>query len=302
MPFKPLQLNDGEEIPALAFGTGSTWRTSPRPVGDDGVSQDVVDIILSAIEAGFRHFDTSEFYKTERSLGRALAQSNVPRKDFYIASKIGPPESLRAGCEASVRRQLEMIGTDYLDLYLIHTPRSFSDDLTFAGVWREMEELVKLGLVKSIGVSNFEPAHFEQFLPTATILPVVNQISIYPYIYHRTLPVIEYCQRHKIVLEAYEVASSIARESERGGPLDAVVDSIVDTLAKAGHQATPGQILLAWSVAKGFLTVTTSSKPARIQEYLGAGDIALTSEQVEMIDAAGAEGAEQGRGSYSSWS
>ncbi|KAK4053835.1 hypothetical protein OIV83_001491 [Microbotryomycetes sp. JL201] len=301
MPFEPLSLNNGQQIPSIAFGTGSTWRTSPRATDDDGVSQEVVNTILAAIRAGFRHFDTSEYYKTEKSLGRALELSKVPRNEFYIASKVGPTESLQAGCESAVRRQLALIGTDYLDLYLVHTPRSVKGDLTFAGVWTDMESLVKLGLVKSIGVSNFDPEHFEQFLPSATIPPVVNQISIYPYIYHRALPVIEFCQRQSIVLEAYEVASSVARESERDGPLDPVIDAIMSSLASSGQQASAGQVLLAWSRAKGFVTVTTSSKPERIQEYLGAGDIKLTREQVKAIDDAGAEGAEQGRGKYSSW-
>ncbi|KAK4058812.1 hypothetical protein OIO90_000258 [Microbotryomycetes sp. JL221] len=280
----------------------STWRTSPRALNDDGTSQEVVDTILAAIEAGFRHFDSSEYYKTEQSLGRALKLSGVARAEFFITSKIGPPESMQ-DFEAAVKRQLDLIGIDYLDLYLIHTPRSIvgNEHVTFKSAWVEMEKLVERGFVRAIGVSNFLPQHFEQFFEEAKIKPVVNQISIFPYIYGRSLETIRYCQRNQILVEAYEVASSIVRESEQGGPVDGVLEQIVKQFSAEGKTVTPVQVLLAWSAAKGFITVTTSSKPARIQEYLAAGDVKLTPDHVEAIDRAGQQGANEGRGIYTSW-
>ncbi|GAA5861770.1 hypothetical protein JCM8547_000731 [Rhodosporidiobolus lusitaniae] len=294
MPFKPVA-----GIPGIAFGTGSTWRSNPRPVREDGIAPAVVDTIKAAAEAGFRHFDGAENYRNEKSVGAGLKATGIPRSELYIVSKVHP--SL-GKVEEEIKRQLDLFGVDYLDLYLIHTPKAASQaGISLLEAWKSLEALADQGVIKAIGVSNYGPDDFDAFLPSARIKPIVNQISIYPYIYHRQLPIIEYSERNGIAIEAYELSSSLLRDTEKGGPLDPVLNGIVETLAKEGTSATLGQVLLAWAAAKGWIPLTTSSKPSRLQECIAAGDLALTPEQVAAIDAAGKEGAEKGYGQYTSW-
>ncbi|GAA5916842.1 hypothetical protein JCM6882_006371 [Rhodosporidiobolus microsporus] len=300
MPFPTFDIaGTSKPIPAIAFGTGSDWRANPRPVGPDGVASEVVDVIVSAAKAGFRHFDAAENYKNEVSVGAGLEATGLSRDELYITSKVHP--SL-GKVEEEIQRQLKLLRVDYLDLYLIHSPKAAEQaGLTLKEAWARLEALVDQGLVRAIGVSNYAPIDFDSFFPSARIKPVVNQISVYPYVYHRALPNIIYAQKHGIRIEAYELSSSLIRESEKGGPLDPVLDKIAAEHSKDGKTFTPGQVLLGWSAAKGFVAVTTSSKPARLQEYIDAGEITLTPEQVEAIDQAGKEGAEQGYGKYWSW-
>ncbi|GAA6003161.1 hypothetical protein JCM10207_001778 [Rhodosporidiobolus poonsookiae] len=300
MPFATYELpGTGAAMPAIAFGTGSDWRSNPRPVGDDGVAPAVVDAVTSAAAAGFRHFDCAENYKNELSVGAGLKATGLPRSELFITSKVH--RSL-ARLEEEVQRQLELLQVKQLDLYLVHTPKACEPaGMTLEQAWKRMEVLVDEGLVRAIGVSNYTRADFEAFLPTARHRPVLNQISIYPYIYHRQLPEIEYAEAQGIKIEAYEVSSTIIRESEKGGPLDPVLEEIVADLKKQGTTATPGQILLAWAAAHGWLVVTTSSKAERQQEYIAAGEITLSPAQVQAIDDAGKAGAEQGYGKYTSW-
>ncbi|GAA6029422.1 hypothetical protein JCM8097_003670 [Rhodosporidiobolus ruineniae] len=293
MPFPSYTLPGGR-IPGIAFGTGSTWRANPRPVGPDGVAPAVVEVITAAASAGFTHFDAAENYKNEKSVGAGLRATGLPRDQLFVVSKVH--RSL-GDVEAEVKRQLALLQVDYLDLYLIHTPKAAEQiGISLEEAWKRLEAEVDSGRVRAIGVSNYTRADFEAFLLSARIKPAVNQISVYPYIYHRVLPDIEYAQEQGILVEAYEVSSSLLRETEKGGPLDPVLASL-----SSAHSSTPGQILLAWARAKGFIPVTTSSKPERLAEYIAAGDIELSEEEVAQIDKAGKEGAEKGYGTYTSW-
>ncbi|TNY23656.1 NADP-dependent oxidoreductase domain-containing protein [Rhodotorula diobovata] len=303
MPFPSFKVaGSSVRVPGLAFGSGSTWRSNPRPLSEDGTAPAVVEAVQSAVAAGFRHFDCAEAYQTDRSVGAALAASGVPRPDLFVTSKV-----FRAlpHVEDEVQRQLRELRIEQFDLFLIHTPKATEvAGLTHAEAWARLEGLVDKGWTRAIGVSNYTPSDLDSLLPHARIPPAVNQVSIYPYIYHRVLPTITYCEARGILIEAYELASSLVRPSEQGGPLDPVLERIVDELAEAsrGKRFTPGQVLLAWASAKGWVAVTTSSKRERQEEYVGAGEISLTAEQVAAIDAAGKAGAEQGYGTYSSWS
>lgn len=218
------------------------------------MSREVVEAVKAAVAQGFRSFDCAEvralrrvertaagtddltraqYYDTERSLGIGLKESGVPREELFICSKVARPESM-PDIRAAVKKQLDWIQVEHLDLLLIHTPRAITGEITFRGAWADLEALVDEGLVKTIGVSNYDPKHFDEFIDDAKIKPAVNQvcglaehdmasqltpceqISVYPYIYHRSLPVIEYCQERGIHIEAYEVCSSLIRDSEKG--------------------------------------------------------------------------------------
>ncbi|KAM0753716.1 Aldo/keto reductase [Meredithblackwellia eburnea MCA 4105] len=263
MPFDKIKLSSGTSIPGIAFGTGSDWRANPRAVDDDGVSSEVVEAVKAAADAGFRAFDTAENYRNEKSLGRALKELNLPREEFFVTSKISHSID---NPEKEIRRQLDLLQLDHLDLYLIHSPINVKG--SFLETWKAMEALVAAGLTKAIGVSNFEKRHFELFISEAKIKPAVNQISVYPYVLEKQSDIISYCKQHDIVIQAYEVSSSIIRKTEQGGPIDPVLEEISKELSAAATPVTTGQVLLSWASAKQFVPVTTSSKPSRMKVSL----------------------------------
>ncbi|KAJ7069517.1 Aldo/keto reductase [Mycena amicta] len=265
MPFTTAKLNDGNEIPTIAFGTGSVNK-----------GHDVSGICSLAIEAGFEHLDTAQLYRTEATLGQAIRESGLARSELYITSKYGAGE-----IQLAVRASLYQLKLQYLDLYLIHSP-SFVPNLEFA--WRQFERIKDDGLARSIGVSNFSLAHLQSLVKIARILPAVNQISFSPYNYTQLKPLLEFSQKHGIVTAAYSSLAPITRYP--GGPVDAPVKKAAERLG-----VTPTQVVLLWVKSKGVVIVTTSSSKAHMEEYLAVGDLPpLTEEEIAAIDAAGANG------------
>ncbi|KAI0261214.1 Aldo/keto reductase [Gloeopeniophorella convolvens] len=269
MPWPSIKLNDGHTIPSIAFGT---WRT--------GSGQDPIDQVDRALSVGFSHIDTAQAYGNEEEAGIALRESGLARKDVFITTKYSGRDGL--GIEGSIRSSLRKLGVEYVDLYLIHDPSLVQSDIPAA--WTEMEELKKAGLVKSIGVSNFEIEHLEVLLASAKIKPAANQILLHPYVYAHQAPLIAYCAQHGIVTEGYSALIPITQLP--GGPLDAPLLEIAKRF-----DATTDQVLLAWVKAKGAVAVTSSSKKSRLEGYLTAADLELTSDDIVMLDAAGAKGA-----------
>ncbi|KAJ7752575.1 Aldo/keto reductase [Mycena metata] len=287
MPWDPIQLNDGREIPSIGFGT---WKLGN---GDGPISQ-----VDQAISLGFSHVDTAQSYRNETEAGTAIRESGLARKEIFITTKYSGLDGL--DIKTSIKNSLknvrrfsfsfllgggacreEFLGVDYVDLYLIHHPRLAVPDIPTA--WKEMEEIKEQGLVKSIGVSNFEVSDLAILLASAKVQPVANQILLHPYVYARQLPILEYAAKHKIVIEAYSALIPVT--SLPGGPVDAPVKAIADRLGVSNDQ-----VLLAWTKAKGAVVVTTSSKKERLLGYINAGDLALTEDDIAAIDAAGAKG------------
>ncbi|KAJ7480661.1 Aldo/keto reductase [Mycena latifolia] len=269
MPWNAIQLNDGREIPSLGFGT---WKMGN---GDGPITQ-----VDQAISVGFSHIDTAQAYRNEAEAGVAIRESGLSRKEIWITTKYSGLDGL--DIKTSIQNSLKNLGVSYVDLYLIHHPRLAVPDIPTA--WKEMEEIQAQGLVKSIGVSNFEVNDLAILLASAKVKPVANQILLHPYVYARQLPILEYAAKHKIVIEAYSALIPVT--SLPGGPVDAPVGAIAERLGVSNDQ-----VLLAWTKAKGAVVVTTSSKKERLLGYLNAGDLALTSEDIAAIDAAGAKGA-----------
>ncbi|KAJ7843364.1 Aldo/keto reductase [Mycena olivaceomarginata] len=268
MPWDPIQLNDGREIPSIGFGT---WKMGN---GDGPISQ-----VDQAISVGFSHVDTAQAYRNEAEAGVAIRESGLERKEIFITTKYSGLDGL--DIKTSINNSLKNLGVSYVDLYLIHHPRLAVPDIPTA--WKEMEDIKAQGLVKSIGVSNFEVTDLAILLASAKVKPVANQILLHPYVYARQLPILEFAATNKIVIEAYSALIPIT--SLPGGPVDAPVNSIAARLG-----VTPDQVLLAWTKAKGAVVVTTSSKKERLLGYLNAGDLELTTEDILSIDVAGAKG------------
>ncbi|RDB16633.1 NADPH-dependent conjugated polyketone reductase C1 [Hypsizygus marmoreus] len=268
MPWDIIKLNDGHTVPSIAFGT---WKL--------GNGQGPTDQVDQALSVGFAHVDTAQAYRNEAEAGIAIRESGLARKDIFITTKYSGLDGL--DIPTSIQNSLKNLGVTYVDLYLIHHPRLAIPDIPTA--WKQLEDLKEQGLVKSIGVSNFGVTELEILIASAKIKPAANQILLHPYVFARQAPIIEYGAKHGIVTEAYSALIPIT--TNPGGPLDGPLYDIAKRL-----DATADQVLLAWVKAKGAIAVTTSSKKYRLEGYLRAGDLQLTSDDISALDKAGAEG------------
>ncbi|THH00029.1 hypothetical protein EW026_g2415 [Hermanssonia centrifuga] len=268
MPWDTLKLSDGTEIPSIAYGTGSL-----------GKGQGTVDKVDQAISVGFNHIDTAQLYRNEEEAGVALRESGLKREDVYITTKYSGVGGLDIA--TSIQNSLKNLGVKYVDLYLIHNPRIVPD---IPPAWKAMEKVKADGLAKNIGVSNFTVPQLTILLASAKVKPAANQIRFHPYVLAEQTPVLEFSSKNGIIIEAYSPLTPLTRQP--GGPVDAPVKKIADRL-----KAAPEQVLLAWAKAKGTVVVTTSSNKQRLESYLDAGDLELTSDDIAAIDAAGISGA-----------
>ncbi|KAI8986883.1 Aldo/keto reductase [Trametes punicea] len=269
MPWDLIKLNDGTSIPSIAYGT---WTL--------GGGARATDYVEQAISVGFSHIDTAQAYRNEEEAGKAIRESGLAREDIYITTKFSGRDGL--DIETSIHNSLKYLGVDYVDLYLIHSPRLAQPDIPTA--WAKMEKLKKDGLVKSIGVSNFGVPELQTLLASANIKPAANQILFHPYVHAQQRPIVDFGKAHGIVSEAYSVLIPLTRQP--GGPVDKPVNAIASRL-----KAKPEQVLLAWAKSKGVVVVTSSTKKERLEGYLAAGDLELTTEDIALIDAAGVQGA-----------
>ena len=206
MQAQSFQLQNGCSVPALMFGTYKTAEEKNE------------DILLTAIEAGYRGFDTASFYGTEEYLGSAIRKSGLARKDVFITSKLWKTEMGYEGAMAAARRSLEALQTDYLDLYLIHWPLPDPDYADWKALdletWQALEELYDQGVVKAIGVSNFHPHHIENLLAHGRIAPMVDQLEYHPG--HAQEAAVAYCQARNIQVQAW---SPLGKRRVLGDPL-----------------------------------------------------------------------------------
>ncbi|TFY65387.1 hypothetical protein EVJ58_g1987 [Rhodofomes roseus] len=244
--------------------------------------EDVTDYVSEAIEAGFSHIDTAQFYRNEDSVGAAIRQAGLSRSELFVTTKWSGLTSIRSAIEAS----LDKLDLKQVDLYLIHNPMFVKD---LEKDWKEFERIKEDGLSKSIGVSNFDVELLRSLVRTADIKPAVNQILLHPYNYAENKELLEFCAGQGIVVEAYSSLTPITRHP--GGPVDKALQGPAKRLG-----ASPVQILLSWVKAKGVVIVTTSSTREHMEKYLAVGDFPdLTDEEIAAIDRAGAEGPSSSR-------
>ncbi|MFQ7746720.1 MAG: aldo/keto reductase [Eubacteriales bacterium] len=256
-------LANGVKIPCIGFGT---WQT---PNGEVAVSS-----VLSALEAGYRHIDTAQGYGNEESVGLAVNQSGSDRKYLLLTSKLTNSEHGYEKTLAAFETTLEKLGTDYLDLFLIHWPNpiAFRDHWqeANAGTWKAFEELYRSKRIRAIGISNFRPRHMEELSRTAEIAPMVNQIRLCPG--DTQDEVVEYCRTHNILLEAYSPLGV--------GKIFEVPE--MKALAEK-YQKSIAQICIRWSLQRGYLPLPKSVTPSRIRENTQVFDFELDSSDVQLI-------------------
>ncbi|KAJ7860466.1 NADP-dependent oxidoreductase domain-containing protein [Mycena olivaceomarginata] len=262
-----IKLNTGAFIPAIGLGAASSKFT---PEG----RADSERWFLTAFQAGYRHLDTAYIYGTELYVGAALRASGVPREEVFVTTKL--PFHHPKYVARSFDESLHKLGLDYVDLYLVHLPQTgeypngydapttfdemFSefkavDTPTFNDTWAELEGLHASGRARAIGVSNFSIKTLEQLFKTAKIVPAVNQVEMHPYLAQTEL--LEYCRAKGIVVTAY---SPSGHEKVRSDP------TIVALAEK--YKVTPTQIILAWHLARGVVTLPKSANVDRQKENI----------------------------------
>nr|WP_296960155.1 aldo/keto reductase [uncultured Mediterraneibacter sp.] len=256
-------LNNGVKIPAVAFGT---YKAA------EGKS---AEVIRTAIEAGYRYFDTASFYGTETYLAEAIKQSGLPREEFFIATKAWKEELGYENVKKAFYNSLERLQTDYLDLYLIHWPLpepGYKDWKELdTETWRAMEELYQEGKIRAIGLSNFLPHHIENILSRCTVKPAVNQIEFHPgYSQEAT---VRYCREREILVQAW---SPIARGRVFSDPL------IVELSEK--YQISPAKLCLVYAVQRGVIPLPKASLLERMKENLDLFSLELEEEDLLRLE------------------
>jgi diketogulonate reductase-like aldo/keto reductase len=246
-------LADGNEIPLLGLGV---WQVS------DG--RECEDSVRSGLEAGYRHIDTAQAYGNERSVGRALRDSGVPREDVFITTKFYPA---RKDPEAEAQRSLERLGVDYVDLYIIHWPQGGP---TWA--WDGMQRAREAGYARSIGISNFSLAEVDELLAIADTPPTVNQVQFSPFEYRRAL--LEGCEERGVLVEAY---SPLGTGRHLGDPR---VAEIADRLGR-----TPAQVLIRWCLQRDLIVLPKSTHRDRIEHNAEVFDFSLSDDDMTALDA-----------------
>ena len=256
-------LSNGQQIPCLGFGTYN-------PTGGDNVK-----IIQTAIEAGYRYFDTASKYETERDLGRALKESGIDRKEFFIASKAWIDEMGYDATKQALERTLNRLQTDYLDLYLIHWPRRAEDDSDWKerGIetWRAMEELYAEGKIKGIGLSNFLPHHMKNILLNCKIKPVTNQLEVHPG--YTQEAAVTYCKQNTVAVQAW---SPLGRARLLENPL------LVELAKKYGKK--PVQISLRFLLQKNIIPLVKASGMERMKENMDIFDFEMDREDMWILE------------------
>jgi diketogulonate reductase-like aldo/keto reductase len=249
-----IKLNNGAQMPILGFGVYQI---------PDGLP--VIEAVTSALKTGYRHIDTAKFYKNEKSVGKAIRESGIPRYKIWVTTKLWPTDFVNV--EKAFETSLNKLGLDYIDLYLVHFPIPG----TTKRVWKKMENIYQTGKVKAIGVSNYNLANLRDTLEIASITPSVNQMKCSVFGYDKD--VYEFCRKHNIAFEAYSPLT-------RGKRLD---DQVVAKIANNYHKSS-AQILLRWALQKDIIVIPKSQQKVRIMENADIFDFAINSEDMQRLD------------------
>lgn len=257
-PVPSLRLNDGHTIPQLGFGV---FQVPPE------VTESVT---LQALEVGYRHIDTAEMYRNESGVGRAIARSGLARSEVFVTSKLNNGFHRPAEARAAFERTLEALGSDYVDLFLIHWPLPTLYGGDYVSTWETLAEFQRDGRARSIGVSNFQIDHLDRLQAETDVLPAVNQIEVHPYLTQE--PLRTYDAEHRIATEAW---SPLARGKVLGDPV------ITSVAGKVGR--TSAQVVLRWHVQRGDIVFPKTVTPARMTENFEIFDFALDASDMAAI-------------------
>ena len=262
-----IALNDGARIPQVGLGV---WQTP---------NDEAAPAVKSALSVGYRHVDTAAVYENEEGVGEGIRQSGIDRSEIFLTTKLwnteqGYDQTLKA-FDASLKR----LGTDYVDLYLIHWPSAHRG--LFVDTWKAFVKLKEEGRVKSIGVSNFYPEHIEKIIAETGVTPVINQIELHPDFQQREARAFH--EKHGIATQSW---SPLGQGKLLAHP------AIADIAAKLGR--TPAQVIIRWHIDNGLVVIPKSVTPSRISENFKVFDFKLTAEDLDTLNGLDDAGARMG--------
>lgn len=282
-------LSNGQKIPVLGLGT---WKSKPN---------EVAQAVKDAIDVGYRHFDCAFIYQNEKEVGEALSskfkENVVRREDVWVTSKLWNTYHEPHLVEVGLRKSLKNLQLEYLDLFLIHWPHGFRSgeelfpadgegntifsDVDYVETWKAMEECVRKGLTKSIGLSNFNSEQVERVMKGATIKPVVNQVECHPYLTQKKLKA--FCEERGIRLIAYSPLGSPDRPFADPNAPKLLDDPKLKTVAEK-YGKTVAQILIRYQIQRGNVVIPKSVTRERIRQNLQVFDFELSAEDASLID------------------
>ncbi|KAM1285390.1 hypothetical protein ACFX13_028879 [Malus domestica] len=285
-----ITLNSGFNMPVVGLGV---WRMEGK---------EIRDLVLNALNLGYRHFDCAADYKNEPEVGEALAEAFstglVRREDIFITTKLW--NSDHGHVVEACKDSLKKLRLDYLDLYLVHFPvatkhtgvgttgSALDEDgvleidttISLETTWHAMEELVSMGLVRSIGISNYDIFLTRDCLAYSEVKPAVNQIETHPYFQRESL--VKFCQKHGICVTAHTPLGGAVANSEWFGSVSCLDDPVLKNLAEK-YKKTAAQVVLRWGIQRNTVVIPKTSKLERLKENFQVFDFELTKEDMDLI-------------------
>ncbi|KAL8804406.1 MAG: hypothetical protein Q9182_002601 [Xanthomendoza sp. 2 TL-2023] len=277
------KLNTGAEIPAVGFGT---WQDKDAQEG----------AVTEALKAGYTHIDTAHIYGTEPAVGAAIKKSGIPRSKIFITTKLWNNAHHPDDVEPALDASLADLGTDYVDLYLMHWPVAFgrgdtmtpkdpngkiiNGDTDYVDTWKAMEKTFKKGKAKAIGISNFSRQETERLLQETDVVPAANQIEVHPYL--QQTEACEWFKSKGIHVQQYSPFGNQNQIYSKGQNMPKLIDDPTLIAIAHAHGKNGAQVALAWGIAHGRSVLPKSKTPSRIRENL-EGDFRLEKAEVEKV-------------------
>jgi len=260
---KYVKLNNGIEMPMLGYGVFQVA---------DGM--ECTESVKTALAAGYRSIDTAAIYGNEKSVGVAMKESDVPREEIFLTTKVWNEVQRTGDVEVAFAQSLKDLQTDYVDLYLIHWPVKGR----YVDTWIALEKIYNSGRAKAIGISNFHEHHIIDIKKVWSVVPAINQIELHPRLTQK--PLIKFCLEHDIIPEAWSPLGGTTPDISSNVVLqEPLLTSIGDKYGKS-----PAQIILRWNIDLGIVTIPKSVTPSRIKENFDIFDFELTKDDITAID------------------